>query len=62
MNGTVSKICKIDLESLIIKIREKSIKKKISFFDLFRKLDKNNDGFISFDEWMQNIGQIVQMT
>lgn len=44
-NGT----CKVDLENLIIKIREKSIKKKISFFDLFKKIDSNKDGFITLD-------------
>ena len=55
-------ICKVDLDNLIIKIRENSIKKKVSFYDIFNKLDTNRDGFITLDEWMDTIGQIITIS
>ena len=42
-------------------MREKSIKKKISFYDFFNKLDSNKDGFITFDEWNKNLDQILPL-
>ena len=39
--------CSLNMEDLLIKLRERSIKKKISFYDLFQKLDENQDGFIT---------------
>lgn len=38
---------KCDIDDLLVKLREKSIKKKISYFDLFRKIDKAGKGFIT---------------
>ena len=43
----------------MIKLRERSIKKKISFYDIFRKLDKINSGFITREGWHSNIDQII---
>lgn len=45
----------------MIKLKEKSIKKKISFYDVFNKLDSNKDGFISFDEWNKNLEFILPL-
>jgi len=39
----------------LIKLREKSIRKKISYYDLFKKLDKVGSGFITREGWMANI-------
>jgi Ca2+-binding EF-hand superfamily protein len=33
----------------------------VSFYDLFNKFDENKDGFITKEEWMKNIGQIIQL-
>lgn len=55
------KSCKVNLEELVIKLKEKSIKKKISFYDVFNKLDSNKDGFISFDEWNKNLEFILPL-
>ena len=45
----------VQIEQLLIRLREKSIKKKISFYDLFRKLDKVGSGFITYEGWLKNI-------
>ena len=42
-------------EELLIKLREKRIKKKISVYDLFRKLDKVGSGFITHEGWFKHI-------
>ena len=42
-------------------MREKSVRKKISFFDFFKKLDSNKDGFITLDEWNKNFDQILPL-
>ena len=44
-----------EIEELLIKLREKRIKKKISVYDLFRKLDKVGSGFITYEGWFKNI-------
>ena len=43
------------IEELLIKLREKRIKKKISVYDLFRKLDKVGSGFITHEGWFKHI-------
>ena len=53
---------KIYLEELLNKMREKSIKKKISFYDFFNKLDSKKDGFITLDEWNTNLDQILPLS
>lgn len=49
------------MEELVIKLREKAIKKKISFYDVFNKLDSNKDGFITADEWGKNIDTLLPL-
>lgn len=46
----------------MIKLREKSIKKKISYYDLFKKLDKVGSGFITHEGWLSNIDEIISFT
>ena len=53
---------KVYLEELLNKMREKSIKKKISFYDFFSKLDSKKDGFITLDEWNKNLDQILPLS
>lgn len=45
-----------------MKMREKSIKKKISFYDFFSKIDTNKDGFITLDEWNKNLDQVLPLS
>lgn len=49
----------VEIENLLIRLRERSIKKKISYYDIFRILDKMNSGFITKDSWYSNIDQII---
>ena len=51
-----------EIEELLNKLREKRIKKKISVYDLFRKLDKVGSGFITHESWLKNIGDIITFT
>lgn len=48
-----------DIEELMNKLREKRIKKKVSLYDLFRKLDRVGSGFITHEGWHKNIGDIM---
>ena len=36
--------------------------KNISYLELFKKLDKNQDGFISFDEFEENIESVMRLS
>jgi Ca2+-binding EF-hand superfamily protein len=51
-----------EIEELLNKLREKRIKKKISVYDLFRKLDKVGSGFITHESWLKNISDIITFT
>jgi hypothetical protein len=46
----------------LIKLREKSIKKKISFYDLFKKIDKVGSGFLTRESWIKNLDEIISFT
>lgn len=52
----------MEIEELLIKLREKSIKKKISYYDLFRKLDKVGSGFITHEGWLKHLDEIISFT
>lgn len=56
------KLDSVAIDNLIIRLREKSIKKKISFYDIFRKIDKDGSGFITKESWMKNIDEIIVYT
>jgi len=43
-------------------MRERRIKKKISVYDLFRKLDKVGSGFITHEEWHTNLNDFIVFT
>lgn len=32
----------------------------MSFYDFFRVLDINNDGFVTIDEWQTNLDNIIK--
>ena len=51
-----------EVEELLIKLRQKRIKKKISVYDLFRKLDKVGSGFITREGWFKSINEIMSFT
>ena len=57
--GPKQTLCQVDVETLLLKLREKSIKKKISFYDLFRRLDKSGSGYINFEGWMKHLDSII---
>lgn len=48
------------LEQLVRDIKEQTYKKRMSFHNLFKLLDANQDGFISRDEW-GNIDKVLQL-
>jgi len=43
-------------------MRERRIKKKISVYDLFRKLDKVGSGFITHEGWHNNLNDFIVFT
>lgn len=55
-------LCGVEVEELLIRLREKAVRKKISYFDLFRRLDKVSSGFITRDGWTKNIDEVLQYT
>lgn len=60
LGATASEIPKDSLEKLIQDIKEQTYRKRISFHNLFKMLDANQDGFISRDEF-GNIDKILQL-
>ena len=55
-------LCGVAVEELLIRLREKAVRKKISYFDLFRRLDKVNSGFITREGWSKNVDEVLQYT
>ena len=51
-----------EIEELLIRLRERRVKKKVSVYDLFRKLDKVGSGFITHEGWLKNIGEVLPFT
>lgn len=45
----------------MVRLREKSIKRKISYYDLFRKVEKAGSGFITRESWLGGIGEVLTM-
>jgi hypothetical protein len=56
---TFKDLSPVEVEKLLIRLREKRIKKKISYYDLFRKLDRVGSGFITHEGWLKHINEIV---
>jgi len=52
----------VSIGNLFARLRERSIKKKISFYDVFRTVDSQNNGFITREEWMNNLDKVMQYT
>jgi Ca2+-binding EF-hand superfamily protein len=52
----------VSVNNLFTRLRERSIKKNISFFDVFRTIDTHNNGFITREDWTNNLNKILQIT
>ncbi len=52
----------VSVNNLFTRLRERSIKKKISFSDVFKTIDAHNNGFITREDWSNNLNKILQLT
>lgn len=50
------------MELILRKLKRNAELKKLSFTDIFKRLDSNNDGFVSFSEFEQNIDSIMKLS
>jgi len=43
-------------------LKRNALLRRISFYDIFKTLDSNNDGFVNFSEFEENINSFIQLS